>query len=125
MTTIPEMSSRERALLGYFYEVATDPVVKAAGFSVTKLKTAILHCVEHDLVAVLGIVLHRGAEAAGKKGATILTGATSVMLGGVVSEKAAGEIAKGVGLAIEDASGKIGEAINAWLTKQRPRGRKK
>ena len=56
------MTSREQALAAYFYTIATDPRVKAAGYDIYKVKDAIFSCVAEDVPAVFRLAIQGHVE---------------------------------------------------------------
>ena len=105
------MTPREQALAAYFYTISTDPRVRAAGYSPSKFKDALLACVAEDVGAVIAMAL-RGAAA---KTAPVVSQAAknvaTTMLGGVVSEKAQGEIGSGLETLVHDGLKWLGQKV--------------
>ena len=111
---LDDLTSREKALLAYFYEVGSDPKIATVGWSFSKISTAVLTCVEHDLKNVLRFALGKTAEWAGQKASPIARGVAQTMLGGIASDKAAAKLAEGAGLAVLDLFARLGTAIDQY-----------
>ena len=116
---LEDLTEREKALLRYFYTVATHPRVSGVGRSFTKISAGVFSCVEEDIVNVLCFALGKTTEWAGGKASILTRGVSKTMLGGVMPEKAAGQIADGLGTLTVDAFSKAGEVIDNWLRKKR------
>lgn len=105
------MTPREQALTAYFYQVATDPRVRAAGLSPAKLRDAVLACVAEDVPSVMRYALGGALAAAEPQVARATRSATETVLGGTVSDRATGEIAQAVETLVRDGFRRVGRAI--------------
>lgn len=105
------LSQREMALVSYFYTIATDPRVVAAGYSPAKFGAAVLDCVKEDLVNVTGFVLGTGVKPKVKEATKRVA---KTVLGGVVSEETSEALQAELGDKIETGFRLVGD----WLQKE-------
>lgn len=115
------LTPSEQALAAYFYTIANDPAVKAAGLSPTKFKDAVLARASQDIVAVAAFTLRGGAAMVEPKVAQATRAAASTMLGGTVSPKVADEIATGVEALVKGGFKWLGDLVD----KLEDRGKRK
>jgi len=103
------LTESEMALVAYFYTIATDPRVKAAGYNPIKFGRAVLSRAEDDLVAVTHFVLKTGVE---PKVTQATRNVAETMLGGTVSEKARQELVAGVETLVKDGFRWLGRVVD-------------
>lgn len=108
------LTPSEQALAAYFYTIASDPAVKAAGFSPTRFKDAVFARASRDFIAVSAFLLRGGVAMVEPKVSGATKSVASTVLGGTVSAKAADEIATGVETLVKDGFKRLGDVIEKW-----------
>lgn len=111
------LTSSEQALAAYFYTIASDPRVKAAGYSPTKFKDAVFARASQDFVAVSQFMLRGATAMIEPKVALATRNVARTMLGGTVSSRASEVISSGVEVLVKDGFKRLGEAIENWSNK--------
>lgn len=87
------LTPREMALLSYFYAVSTDPRVRAAGYSVVRVKNAVLACLAEDLPGVLAFALRTAVDRVAPAARRVAGGIARDALRGEVPAGAADHLA--------------------------------
>lgn len=111
------LTPREQALLGYFYQIATDPRVRAAGasLSLSGFKDAVLSCVAEDVPGVGKFVLRGAVNRAETPVRQATRSVAETVLGGTVSSKTSGALADEV----EGAVAGVFRRLEKWLERNK------
>lgn len=108
------MNEREQALLPYFFAISTDSRVRAAGFSLTKLTTAVVSCVIEDVPGVIRHVTKGAIDANEPMVREATRGVARTVLGGTVSPRVADH-------AVSALDGLVADGFQ-WLGKKLAKG---
>lgn len=114
------VTPRETALMSYFYAVATDPRMKAAGYSPAKLRDALLACIAEDVPAVFAIALRGKIADAEKPVREATRNVMGTVLGGTVPPRVSEHVASAMDEMIGEGARRIGDWLKTKSSEGRP-----